>query len=154
MSTAHEEIARLRKESGERAAEIDRLERMAAAYPDLRRYEGRWKKVVFCSKAVNAVVSSYDMRHNCGCCSDSPLELWPYAETDVGRVYSDPPMFFIGERSWMGGDDPKPGWKDELRKAGIPETIIDRVKAHFRQEREDRIAAASAGGDDEDDNED
>lgn len=149
MSTIAEEVAKLRKESEEHVAEASRLEKMAAAYPDLRRHEGRWEKVAFCSKSVNALVTDYDMRYNCGCCSDSPLELWPYINTDHGKIYSDPPMFFIGEKSWMGGDDPRPGWKESLRKEGIPESIVDRVKLHFSEEREARIAAASAGGEDD-----
>jgi len=69
MSTAaeeiaklREEIAKLRKESEERVVEATRLEKLAAAYPDLRRYEGRWKKIVFCSKSVNALVANYDIR--------------------------------------------------------------------------------------------
>src|SRR5262249_36369247 len=95
-----EHLAKLRKDYSDSTAEVARLEKLAALYPDLRRYEGRWKKFAFCSASVNDKVTDYETRFNCSCCPDSPLEFWPYLETEHGRVYSDPPDFFIGEKSY------------------------------------------------------
>jgi len=152
MTTAQEEAAKLRKEAEAKLAEADRLARLQAEFPDLRKQVGRWDKVAYCSKSVNSKVTHYEARHNCGCCNDSPLEIWPYLETANGRIYSDPPEFKLGERDPMyGGDIPYPGWRDKLRAAGIPEAIVDKLKHHFREERERAIEAAETiyGSDDD-----
>lgn len=137
------EIEKLRKEAEEKVSQADKLERLHQAYPGLKRQVGRWNKVAYCSKSVNEKVTNYDCRHNCGCCPDSPLEIWPYVETPDGKVYSDPPCFTVGERHWMGGDRPSEGWREKLQAASIPEEIIKRIGYHFDKDREDRIAAAS-----------
>ncbi len=138
-----EDIQKTAEEITAKVAEHNRLTQLAEVYPDLQRYEGRWKKVVYYSKTVNSTVERFDLRHNCGCCPDSPLEIWPYLETPHGKVYSDPPSFSVGERHWMGGDTPYPGWEDKMKAAGIPEIIIGAVGVHFEQDREARISAAS-----------
>lgn len=121
-------IEALRKEATEKLAEAEQLEAMFREFPDLRKYTGRWNKVAYYSKTVNHRVNNLDIRHNCGCCSDSPLEVWPYIETAHGRIYSDPASFFVGRRdSYSGGDVASHGWQDGLRKAGIPEEMIERI---------------------------
>ena len=144
--TIHDEVAAIRNEQDKKRLEAERLERLAASYPDLQKHVGRWNKVAFYSKAVNGRVDRFDLRHNCGCCRDSPLELWPYLETPDGNVYSDPPKFVIGEQHWISGDRPRKGWKDELRKAGLPDLIVGAVEAHFRRGADERRAAAEAEG--------
>jgi hypothetical protein len=140
-----DEILKAEKDAASKLGEIERMKKLAEAHPDIRKYVGRWEKAVFCSKSVNTKVSDYDLRHNCGCCNDSPLEVWPYLETPLGKVYSDPPMFFVGERDPMTyGDHPKPGWKGLLRAADIPEALIDRISLHFRQQQEAARAYADS----------
>lgn len=143
MSGPLTDVERLRKEALANSAEATRIERLAEKYPNLRRFEGRWKKVVYCSKDVNTKVTGFDMRHNCGCCSDSPLEVWPYLETPYGPVYSDPPQFFVGERGFYGGDIPDAGWEAKLRNDGIAEPIIESVAAHFAKCAEEAKAAVA-----------
>ncbi len=128
--TIQEDLTRIRNEAGEKAAEAERLEKLLQAYPDLQVYRGRWNKVAYFSKSVNGQATQHDQRHNCGCCSDSPLEIWPYAETPLGKVYSDPPCFTVGERCEFG-DHPYGGWAGKMREAGIPEVTIEAVQAHF-----------------------
>jgi hypothetical protein len=137
-------IETIRKESAEKLVEADRLERLFKEFPDLRKHTNRWDTVRYYSKAVNTQVNDYDLSHNCGCCNDSPLELWPYLETPNGKVYSDPPCFVVGEKHWICGDEARPGWKTKLRDAGIPEPIIFSVDAHFRADAESRKDAAEA----------
>jgi hypothetical protein len=144
------EIEKLRKESAERLIEADKLERLFKAFPDLRKNTNRWNTVRYYSKSVNTRVTRFDLKHNCGCCNDSPLELWPYLETPDGNVYSDPPRFTVGEKHWICGDDPRPGWKDELRAAGLPEIIIGAVSMHFKQGAEERREAAESSNYDDD----
>jgi hypothetical protein len=142
--SVHKDIAKLREERDAKSQEADRLEALLAEFPDLQKKVGRWEKVAFYSKAANERANRFDIRHNCGCCNDSPLEVWPYLETPHGNVYTDPPMFQVGERHWISGDTPYPGWKDKLREARIPEDIIGAVSMHFKkcaQERKDLCEA-------------
>lgn len=138
MTTVAEIIVTLQKESAEKLREIERLKRLLAVFPDLQRDIGRWEKVVYSSKAVNELVTDYDRRLNCGCCPDSPLEIWPYLETPDGRIYSNPSCFVVGERHWISGAISQPGWKDKLRSAKIPEAIIERIAQGFRDDSEKR----------------
>lgn len=123
-----EAIERLRKEAAEKLAEADKIKKLLAAFPDLRRQVNRWEKVSYSSASVNPKVTDYESRHNCGCCSDSPLEIFPYLDTEWGRVYSNPACFTVGEQDpYGGGDKPYPGWDEKMRQAGIPQPIIERV---------------------------
>lgn len=132
------DIEQLRKEAAEKLALATQLEQLLAKYPNLRKHTGRWNKVAYYSKDVNALVDRFDMRHNCGCCNDSPLEVWPYLETPLGKVYSEPSMFRVGEKEpFYHGDRPYKGWDKQLRDAGIPEPIIGAVKMHFKREADE-----------------
>lgn len=147
----HQDIAKLREERDQKDQEAKRLEVLLAEFPDLQKYTGRWNKVAFYSPTVNGRVNRFDMRHNCGCCRDSPLELWPYLETPHGKVYSDPPKFVIGEQHWISGDRPSDDWKKKLQEAGLPEDIIGAVSMHFKKCAEERkLLAESDDYDDED----
>jgi hypothetical protein len=130
------EIEHLRKEAETQRAEADRLEALLAQYPDLRKHQDRGKKVYYCSAFVNTVCTDYLAKHTCGCCQDSPLDVWPYLETHLGRVYADPPYYQVGEREpFCGGDVPYKDWEEGLRKAGIPEPILTRVGHLFPEAR-------------------
>ena len=154
MNTIAEIVAKLRKEISDKLDEIGRLEKLLVAYPSVQRHVGRWDKVAYFTKDVNTKVERFDLRHNCGCCNDSPLELWPYVETEYGKIYSDPSCFRIGEKHWVSGDKPRRDWKEELRKAEIPESVIGVVQVHFERCRQDRIEAASSEDEVGEENED
>jgi len=141
MANIQDDISKLQKEAATAVVEVERLAKMAAAIPDLKKYTGRWNKVAYYSASHNEKVSDYDMRHNCGCCNDSPLEIWPYVETEYGKIYSDPPCFTVGERHWISGDKPYDGWEKKLKDAHIPEAIIEKIAYHFQSDKEDRIAS-------------
>lgn len=118
--------------SAKRSQELARLaEACAGAFPDLQRHVNRWGRERFSSKKANTLVTDYDLSHNCGCCSDSPLELWPFMVHESGMsIYSEPPCFSIGEKCGFG-DRPGDGWRECLLVAGIPEAILDRVQKYF-----------------------
>lgn len=126
----------LMKEAREKVQEAERLQQLQKEFPDLRRHVGRWNKVAWCSKSVNARVDRFDMRHNCGCCRDSPLEVWPYLETPHGKVYADPPQYFVGHDSPYG-DLPEAGWEAKMLKEGIPESVVGAVSVHFRRAKDE-----------------
>ncbi len=140
MSDPVEELRReaekLQAEASKKVEEALRVERLQRLYPDLTEKVGRWGKVVYRSPSVNSLVTDYETRFNCGCCNDSPLELWPYIETPHGRVYSNPCGMFIGERhSGMRHAIPRAGWRQSLEKHGLPSELLDRVEKHFESQR-------------------
>jgi hypothetical protein len=128
MSDIQHTIDGLRRSAEQDTKRADGLQLLLAAYPDLKRHVDRWDKETFCSRTVNAKVISYDMKRNCGCCADTPVEVWPYLDTSNGRVHSDPPCFRVGNQ------DPESytyvarfGWEEGLRSAGIPDEMIGRI---------------------------
>lgn len=133
-------IEELRKEAAQKLNEADKLEKLLRAFPNLRKQTGRWNKVAYYSKDVNSKVNRFDLRHSCGCCSDSVLEIWPFLETPDGDIYSDPPKFVVGEKHWIAGDRPYANWNKEMRSANIPEAIIDAVQMHFENGKQERLA--------------
>lgn len=100
-------------------------------FPDLKEHLNRWKHRRLCSKSFNSMTVSAEISHNCGCCSDSPLEVWPYVEVDGIRVFSDPPVFAVGERSNSRGEIEYEGWQETLKKDNISQAVIDYVQAYF-----------------------
>ena len=92
---------------------------------------------------VNSQATDFEAAHNCGCCNDSPLEIWPYIKlTDhTGqelRLYAEGIPFRVGEKNpWGYGDISYPGWEEKLRKASIPEVVIQRVSCLLDDEEED-----------------
>jgi len=144
-------IETLEKELNDKQEELKNLRALYTKYPDLKRNVNRWKRVRFYSASVNNKVDKYDCSHNCGCCSDSPLEVWPYLETEFGNVYSDPFCFQVGEKHGISGDVAYPGWKKNLREAKIPENIIESVSNSFKKDAEDRRLAVESYDDEDED---
>lgn len=141
-----DEIQKINAEGKAKEDEASRLASLIACYPDLQKYTGRWGKVVYFSKAVNADAQMYDRRFNCGCCRDSPLEIWPFLETPFGPVYTDPPRFVVGEKDWIYGARPESGWKETMQREEIREEVVSAVEAYFSSCREERIRIASEDG--------
>lgn len=126
------EIEKLQGEVAKKEAEAAKLKALSELYPDLKKHVNRWGTVRYYSRSVNTKVERFELRHNCGCCADSPVEVWPYIETPHGNVYSDPPRFQCGERDpWSYRDRPYGGWQEEFRKAEIPDVIIGALEIHF-----------------------
>jgi len=144
MTTVTEEITNLQGESLKKQSEVDRLAKLLELFPDLKKHVGRWDKVAFFSPSVNSKVTDYDQRFNCGCCSDSPLEVWPYLNTPFGKVFSDPPCFTVGEKCYYGGATPYPDWKERLEKAGIPEVIVGAIGYYFRKSKEEALESVES----------
>jgi len=128
-----EKVSQLLREAKKSQKEADLLRGLLAEFPDLEIRTGRWNKVAYVSASVNSKVTDYDVRYNCGCCNDSPREVWPFVETPLGKVYSNPPYFFVGKRDeYIGGCVADIGWDEQLRKAGIPDALIDRIGRGMR----------------------
>lgn len=134
MKTVTEYIEQLHKVINLNQENLNKVTKLLELYPDLGIAVGRWEKQVFCSPAVNSSVTDCDIRHNCGCCSDSPLEIWPYKETEYGKVYSNPAIFRVGERGYYC-DMPYENWETWLKEEGISDVVIDIVKKYFADEK-------------------
>src|SRR3990172_4201725 len=137
--TIAEDINNIISESEKLKQEAYRLQKLAETYPDIKKYVGRWNKIVYCNKTVNNKVNKFDRRYNCGCCGDSPLEIWPYIETEFGKVYSDPPEFRVGNKSYSIDAEASPGWDGKMREAGISESVISQVQSYFYEIIKKRI---------------
>ena len=126
----HSYHEKLRKLNGRLTIIMEGHLELVKTYPDIWLHTNRWKTRRYVSQMVNEVVTHADICHNCGCCNDSPLEVWPYLEQEGVKVYSDPPTFIVGEKCGYG-DRPYDNWEENLKKAGIPVAMIQKVQEHF-----------------------
>lgn len=143
VSDAKTLLARAVEEADAKRRELERVEKLTALYPDLERHTGRWNRVVYCSSLANETVTDVFTRYNCGCCSDTPFEAWPYLKTEHGDVYSKPACFMVGEQHPVSGARPNRGWQESLRNSKISQVVIDRLASRFEFDRQQRIADAS-----------
>jgi hypothetical protein len=130
------QIQQLKNEAEGLQTKILLLEKIAQLYPDLKMNMNRWNRVRWYSKTVNSYVDKCEIGHSCGCCPDSSVEVWPYVEIDGFKVYSDPCKISVGEDSSFG-DRPDKNWQAQFSKYGISQVIIDKVKEHFKTEKEE-----------------
>lgn len=114
--------------------EISTIESVGEEISDLEISRDRWDHEYYTSKSANSKVTGAWFNHNCGCCADSPLQMWPYLETGDRRIHSSPKYFTIGEKCPNCCDDkPYDGWEEELRQAGIPESVIEIGRQYFKE---------------------
>lgn len=139
MGTFTERLGQLNKEVAEKQAEAERIRRLAELFPDLETHTDRWKTQRYISKAVNARVANYELRRTCGCCPDAPRVLWPFLETEHGRVFSNPPSFYLTRLDDFGcNEDLDPHFESSARVAGLPETLIETmVRLYTKETHED-----------------
>ena len=139
----------LSEKSQQLRAEANRLDDLIADFPQLQQATDRWGKQRYYAPSVNAMATDFELKHDCGCCSDSPLFVWPFLITGGNqKVFSSPPSFLVGEGTFTGGDVSISGWESRLQDAQIPEPLIARLRVYF-DEQESRAADESVFGDDE-----
>jgi len=137
MASIEDVVKSLENDAQDKSKEIKRLLALKEMFPDLKQQTGRWGKVTYSSAQVNSRVTDAETRFNCGCCNDSPFEVWPYMETELGRVHSYPAKFTIGERDYGYNVRLYFDWEDELRKHNIPDSLIERIRTYVREEFDD-----------------
>lgn len=130
MSSVLDHIKQLQQASLDALLEAQNLQFLLVLFPDLMVRGTPGRNNLYYSKKVNSLATSCDIRDSCGCCSDSPLEVRPYLDTEFGRVYSDPPVIIVGEKSYEALL-PKEGWEANLRNNMISEDIILQVAQYF-----------------------
>ncbi len=117
-------------------SEVINLETFLERYPDTKVDRDRWDNERYYSPAINAEVNDVEIHHTCGCCEDAPLVARPFKKIkELGiRLYSDPCRFFVGEKNAYGyGEREDKGWEEEMRREGIPKTIIRKIKKYFKE---------------------
>lgn len=132
MSNAKDYLFLLRTEIEKKQKEIKDIEFLLKDYPDLKIIKSK-NETYYASSFVNNKATNYDWIFVCACCNDAPLEVSPYIDTPIGKVYSDP-TFIIGNRSDYPNYYsmiPFPDWKDDLRKNNIQEELIEKINSLF-----------------------
>jgi len=126
----------LKEKIAQKEKEAEVLKSLVEIFPDLKEHRDRWGNIRLMSKAINDIADEVFMNHNCGCCSDSPLQAWPYKEFEGTKVFSDPTCFFVGEKNAGGiGDNPDLDWEERLREVDISQTAIDKIKEYFEDNK-------------------
>lgn len=124
-------IEKLQKTQLSAANELTAVERLRIEFPDLETHEDRWATVRYMAKSANARVDNVDFRYNCGCCADSPLQAMPYLEFNGLRVYSNPFYLFVGEKTYDGYVQENHKWEKPFEDAGVPASVIDKIRQHL-----------------------
>lgn len=105
--------------------------RLAKRFPDLQERADRWGHKRLHSKSINSICTKVMIKHDCGCCDDSPLYVWPYITLGDVRVYSDQ-SFCVGEKYYCW-DRPNEGWQKKLREANIDNVVINQISEYFER---------------------
>ncbi len=121
----------LLKEIEQKQAELKRLEDLVKKYPDIRKDTDRWQRVRFASKSVNHLVTDVEISHGCGCCDDSPLYARPFVEINGERLYSDPFLFYVGDKNYGNGEREDYGWEKRLIEQNINQMVIDKIRSYL-----------------------
>jgi hypothetical protein len=124
----------LKKKLEKKKARIEEKLALIDEIPDLTEYTDRWGQKYLSSPSVNSKVDSVWFNHNCGCCADSPLQVWPYLEHNGQKIHSSPACIVVGWRYAGGdGDEPAEDWQDRLKKEGLPDIIVQKVAKYFEE---------------------
>ena len=116
--------------------EIAKIEKILELYPDIKENIDRWSNKKLSSLSINSETDQIYIDHNCGCCEDSPLQVWPYKNVKGIKVFSNPACFMVGEKNqWGSGDIEYDGWQDKLRKENIPEIVINKIQMFFNDNK-------------------
>lgn len=128
-------IEKMEEEVQKQQNKIKQLKTIKEKYPSLKEDKDRWGNIRYYSKEINTEVDNLFIYHGCGCCIDSGVIARPFKEIDNIKIFSDTPGFFVGEGSAIG-DVPYTNWENKLIESNIPQSIIQRIKEHFKEQEE------------------
>jgi hypothetical protein len=144
--TVKEKLDELERERLALVDRVTKLEMLQKEVPDLEINTNRWRTERYSSQSVNSIVDNVEIGYNCGCCSDSPVEAWPFVDRAGERIFSKPASFQVGEKGYDYVDRPHDGWRKQLTAAGIADVVIEKIATYFRVQREERIAELQQDG--------
>lgn len=130
MIDKHIEVTK--KKLAEAQAELEKIERLRAEFPDLETYTDRWKNTRYMATSANPMVNKVEFRRSCGCCSDAGSIAMPYVEFEGHRVYSNPHYLFIGTCNGYSGVYADNNWKKQYEDAGISCHVIRQIRDHLK----------------------
>lgn len=155
-------LAQLQEQAVTAQCELDYVTQLQQHVPGLTTTVDRWQQRRLGSAWANARADRAEIKHNCGCCHDSPLEVRPYVVLDLKwtpptivpqsapetnpayrRLYCHPERFVIGEKcgSYDRFDS---NWETRLRDVGIAEAAIQQVHVYQEAQRALRRAELEA----------
>jgi hypothetical protein len=121
------------KKESEAKRELSRLadvRSLLEKYPDLELHVNRWNQERLMSSLV--VATDVDIGHNCGCCADSPVEVWPFTKEGETKIYVKGIPFIVGEKnSYEYGEVAYEAWDKKLREKGLSEELIKQVASYL-----------------------
>lgn len=91
-------------------------------FPDLKIYQHYTGEKMMASKEINSLANKFDL--------DSAGRAYAYMDlfSVPGRVYSDPPCFYVARNNPHGfGLIPVEGWKQEMQLQEISDYVIART---------------------------
>jgi hypothetical protein len=135
-----EKIEELSKNKIKTEENILVLEKIKNKFNNVTIQLDRWRKEYVCSPDINSIADNYYTHHDCGCCDDSPLFIFPYIEFENVKIYSDPYKICIGEKNYEFGDKINDNCEEKLVKHNISKKIIEFVvtmKEEYKEKYEE-----------------
>jgi hypothetical protein len=131
--TIQEQIQKIKNSIAKQETELANLAVAEIEFPDLKIHINRWNTQRCTSTKAITLADKCEIAHNCGCCNDSPTELWPYTEFNGLKIFAEGIPFHIGERCYCYGEKEYDGWQEKLRAKGLREEIITQAEEWFKK---------------------
>jgi hypothetical protein len=131
--TIQEQIQKIKDSIEKQQKELADLALAELEFPDLKMHINRWHTQRYTSAKAIPLADKCEIAHNCGCCNDSPIELWPYTEFNGLKIFAEGIPFHIGEKCWCYGEKPDWGFAEKLRAKGLREEIITQATEWFEK---------------------
>lgn len=120
------------------AKRAKKLIKLQLKFPDLELHTDRWNTERLTSKLVNEMANKCEIKHSCGCCTDSVLQAHAYIEIDGEKIYSNASVN-VGEKHWISGDQAYDTWREDLLKVGYNENVIQLVENYLNANRPQKL---------------
>lgn len=127
--SVQQKLKELKDQAQKATEEITKLEGLLKIFPDLEVTKDRWGTVRYYANSANDLVNDYYTKHSCGCCSDSPLFVYPYLYVEGVKVHSKPDHFCIGEKNaWGTGEIYDPDSVKALVEKNISDIVVKQIE--------------------------
>lgn len=114
--------------------ELNQINRLREAFPDLEVTKNRWGTVRYYAESANSLVNDYYTKHSCGCCNDAPLYVYPFLYFEGIKVHSKPDHFCIGEKNtWGYGDLYDPSSTSIMIEKNIADVVVKQIDLIVKQ---------------------
>ena len=134
----------------ERENQLKAIKAALARFPDLVETRDRWGHTFFFAPSAAAFTTQCETGRTCGCCPDASLRARPFLELEGLQIYAaSPEQFIVGEYTEWGASYTSTSYAEQMRKAGIPQLIIDKATAYLDARiQEAKESASEESGED------